>query len=540
MTNPFVDLSGGVTRLNAQDGLFLRAQHLNEMEDYAKALATLAARGGGPGVVYGYDLTLTASTLQVTPGLAIDHNGMPLVSDAVGTLDLSHLSPAGNTYWRIELVPGTAVASGDENVYGSACDDACNGGTIRSNLTEGARVQLSPVVLGGLDGQLVMDQRNWLASQYFEAERTGSGPWLRSAERLDDHPWQTGTPQPTDQNVVPLGVVWRGTGGLQLDQWIARRELVEAPARRLWQSRLGMRPDSVFLAQICQFQAQLAGVVATAVPASSIAEVVQWLGAARDGVTRHDETAPVELLTSAISALSGPAPADAGPLTLVDQGINELPPAGYLPLTASDTGVEQTVRNLFGKSAVELGFTYCSPDFVAEHVQRAQHRDRISLPDPVPVEVFVPEGGDLGWVAFTRGSRRSSRDTSSGGDVVPVYHTTAGSGVSPSQAATGVVGSLVRPIGTARFPVNAWASPEAGVYQSVQQIIRDTRTDQNMEITVVGVARSEDRLPLAAARATLLGTSFTPNPQMPEIHAVLGPVEAIVVVVSATAPSGTA
>ena len=112
--------------------------------------------------------------------------------------------------------------------------------------------------------------------------------------------------------------------------------------------------------------------------------------------------------------------------------------------------------------------------------------------------------------------------------------------MTPEQAATGVVGSLVQPIGTAQFPAGSWASPESGVYQSVQQVIVDAKADPSMEITVVGVASSTERLPLAAVRATLLGTSFTPNPQMPEIQAVLGATEAIVLVVSTAAPSGNA
>ncbi|MFI9386600.1 hypothetical protein [Kutzneria sp. NPDC052558] len=553
MTNPFVDLSGGVTRLNAQDGLFLRAQHLNEMEDYAKALATLVGRGGGPGVVHGYDLSLDQAKLQITPGLAVDHVGMPLVSDQVGSLDLTHLPAAGNTYWRVDLVPGPPVASADENVYGTVCDDACNGGTIQSNLTEGARVQLVPVTLPGLDAQVAKDQRNWLASKYFESERTG-GQWLRTDDGLNNHPWHAGAPQPSELNSVPLGVLWRGTNGVQVDQWIARRELVESPAGRLWGNRLGMRPESVFLAQISQFQAQLADVLGDPVAASSIAQVVQWLDAARTGVTQHDETKPVQLLSSAISALSGTAPADAAPVTLPDRGISELPPAGYLPVIGTDSGVEQDVQALFGQLGqyADLNFVYCPTDFVAEHVRRAQHRDRIPLQEgnPASIDVYVPEDyRELGWVAFVRGNHRSDvafrtatfgAAASTSGDAVPVYSTTAGAGVTPEQAATGVVGSLVQPISTAHFPAGSWTSPETGVYQAVQQVIVDAKGDPNREITVVGVASSTDRLPLAAVRATLLGTSFMPNPQMPEIQAVLGPSEAIVVVASTPAPSGTA
>ena len=49
-----MDTAGGaITRLNPADGLFLRAEHLRAMEDYASDLALAVGMAGGPGVVHG-------------------------------------------------------------------------------------------------------------------------------------------------------------------------------------------------------------------------------------------------------------------------------------------------------------------------------------------------------------------------------------------------------------------------------------------------------------------------------------------------------
>ena len=43
--------AGGIVRLNAFDGLFLRAEHLNATQDYALALALALGTAGGGGPV---------------------------------------------------------------------------------------------------------------------------------------------------------------------------------------------------------------------------------------------------------------------------------------------------------------------------------------------------------------------------------------------------------------------------------------------------------------------------------------------------------
>src|SRR4051794_11371870 len=80
--------TGGIRRLNPADGLFLRSEHLNQMQAYSRELSLAVGIAGGTGVAYGYQLSLTGSELTATPGLAIDAAGMPLRTGAPVTLQL--------------------------------------------------------------------------------------------------------------------------------------------------------------------------------------------------------------------------------------------------------------------------------------------------------------------------------------------------------------------------------------------------------------------------------------------------------------------
>ncbi len=82
---------------------------------------------------------------------------------------------------------------------------------------------------------------------------------------------------------------------------------------------------------------------------------------------------------------------------LVDGGIVELPPAGYLPVVPGRE-VDEQVRRLLGEG-VELRFCAVRPDYVAHALEEAQHLDRIGLlqglEDPAArpeVDVLVPDG----------------------------------------------------------------------------------------------------------------------------------------------------
>src|SRR5690242_20951449 len=84
--------SSGIRRLNPADGLFLRSEHLNQMQTYSRELSLAVGIAGGTGVVYGYQLGLTGAELTVTPGLAIDTAGMPLRTGAPVSLQLDGLA----------------------------------------------------------------------------------------------------------------------------------------------------------------------------------------------------------------------------------------------------------------------------------------------------------------------------------------------------------------------------------------------------------------------------------------------------------------
>ena len=85
----------GIRRLNAEDGLFLRADHLRQIQDYAREIALLAGVAAGPGVDYGFNVTLEGSAIHVTPGLAIDATRRPLRTLRDVTVSLADLDTTG-------------------------------------------------------------------------------------------------------------------------------------------------------------------------------------------------------------------------------------------------------------------------------------------------------------------------------------------------------------------------------------------------------------------------------------------------------------
>ena len=129
---------GPIVRLHAADGLFLRAEHLEAMQDYAYALSTAVGIAVGTGVVYGFELGLQDDALIATEGLALTSTGQPLQSNATLTLplDTDHLPTLDqDDFWLVVIEPATE-ASGSENAYGTVCADPCEGiGSIKPWLT---------------------------------------------------------------------------------------------------------------------------------------------------------------------------------------------------------------------------------------------------------------------------------------------------------------------------------------------------------------------------------------------------------------------
>src|SRR3954454_17799551 len=118
--------SGGeIDRVNAFDGLFLRAEHLKAMQDYARDLAYAVGQAGGPGPVWGLAARVQGQSLHVTDGLAVDAYGRPLRANGEMVLDLSEVELAAGEYPEVWVAWDT-WPYGQEAVQGVLCDDPCS------------------------------------------------------------------------------------------------------------------------------------------------------------------------------------------------------------------------------------------------------------------------------------------------------------------------------------------------------------------------------------------------------------------------------
>lgn len=429
--------AGPIIRLNPTDGLFLKAEHLDQIQNYARALSVAVGLGSGAGVVHGYGLELASKVLTASAGLAFSTSGHALQSSellriSVETDDLPALEPDG--FWVVEIVPEEDTV-GAENAYGAVCADPCEGvGSIAPWARSLVRLRLRKDELLGL-GARTRARRNWLASAYFERERRRLQPWLVPGERLPGAPgtvpslssrlWSEPGGEP-DGSAVALGVLLRVEGELVLDTWTARRELSGPPGVLRWDGHLARRSWPVFLAQVLQFQDQVRGenLALTAVDHRAVvdrrAEAVEKYIASIPPAVANWEA--VKEFRKNWRAAEGPYELKVEGKTLTDIGIDELPPAGYLELTGAGDEGRAEVTRIFA-DAVELRFCEARADAVADAVQSAQHLDRIPLDptaDPKPrVDILVPSrSADLeglttsayGWVAFLRNSRPDCGD----------------------------------------------------------------------------------------------------------------------------------
>jgi hypothetical protein len=461
-----------LTRLNYFDGKFLRAQDLQAEQRYLKSLVELSNRAGGFGVVHGFDVSLAGGDqLRLGAGLAIDPQGRVLMlpqehvvsiqelidrsrealrllqSSAVSTVggfqmceEITETPPpsavAGRDWWLVTIAHAEALC-GEEDVYGKLCEEACVTTTDRPFWLEGVVLRVTPLQLTTPLAQstaVALDRthlRSLVASAYFadEAKRVGS---LISRAGLESAVWCAGAAAVAG-NEVPIGVLVREGGTtVFLDEWIARRERIDAPPRRYWQWRMRMRPWDVYLAHILQFQCQLHDLFKRT-PAGGeddpCAQAQKLVAEAADHIEvlasfYKDTTAKIAKMTRSTreKMLEG-APVLAGNVEklalfqdrlvkltqafrivpqerlLIGGGIVELPSAGYLPVVPGSTiSVNQQVRRMLGEG-VDLRFCIVRPDFVAHALEEAQHMDRISLlegldhPERKPkVDVLVPDG----------------------------------------------------------------------------------------------------------------------------------------------------
>jgi hypothetical protein len=434
-TGAGVNVGGPISRLNPADGLFLKAVHLDGMQKYSAALSNALGIALGTGVVYGFELKLEDELLIATEGLAITLAGralqsstgliLPLEGDYLPTL-------LANQFWLIVLEPAEERA-GSENAYGTVCAEPCEGiGTIQPWIDSLVRLRLQALTMDGLDGIHDSKRRSWLASQYFERERNRSNPWTVPRAKaagvppLLGNPWHDGGVAPTEA-AVPIGVLQKTDKGFVLDTWTARRELSGPPGAVRWAGHLAMRPWSVFLAQVLQFEDQFKSendargkpVQAEGIPRQPVVtprdKIVEDFFSSVEG-TSVDDLKNFKEFQASWREAEGCYKLLADGLGLVDLGFVELPPAGYLGgILDGDQGRDQV--EYFFDDLVSLRFCDVRADYVAGAIRAAQHLDRIPLDrdtNPLPeVDILVPKipadlealkADSYGWVAFVRRS----------------------------------------------------------------------------------------------------------------------------------------
>ncbi|MEW9553366.1 hypothetical protein [Nonomuraea sp. NPDC050783] len=490
---------GSLARLHPIDGMLLRSTHLDRIQGYAASLSTALGRAGGHGVVSGYRVRLDPGRAAITvdPGLAVNGDGRPLLLETTATVDLSGLSP-GPGDLRLVVATYAEVPFGQEEVYGELCGDpSAAPAPQHAYVSESARVEVRPVSVGSVD-TADLTRRSQVADAWFERERQEAHPWIGAdATPLTARDWADPPAEPRPAEVALALLLWTSKGWV-LDTWTVRRERVDPPARRGWESRLGLRPWSVFLAQLLQFEDMLADALDHAAPRDATDEYV--LGRLRTARSRlrRGRSASLRDVNEAMDALQAVQATQ-----LRDLGIAELPPAGFLPVVPCRGSVEQQVTRLFGDSAT-LRFRRCPADAVPEAVEEARHRDRIALSGAgAVVEILVPHAGESepSWVGFRRWAECTSGEPScSHSDVVDVYLCTVddvSEFVSTFLAAPELPPTPSATLREVTYPPGGWALPEG------QEEIESWRSPAG-GMTAVALTPSAGRLPLVAGRAVML------------------------------------
>lgn len=543
---------GGIVRLNAFDGLFLRAEHLTAMQDYSLALALAIGTAGGSGVVAGFDTALKNGTLEVGPGLAIDPTGRPLPSRAKITLALDKLQPDADTFWFIEAIYAS-WPDGNEPVQGLVCDEPCAGGTTSQPYqVEGTLIRLTRASEPRLIGWRPEQKRSRLASRLFALEETAAGAWSRTpgqpGANLANRGWLPPPAQDVTERAVRLGVLIPDAdlNQWQVDVWAARRDHGASPPTRLWQWQLGMRPWDVYVAQILQFQDLLgysAGVSFTATVLHQLDAI-----AANIPLERQTKARSAQLVTGLRDFIASRDPAGQALLagqtsSLPARGIDELPPAGFLPYQGALEDAGQAMEQLLG-NGVRIRVCTCRPADVAQAVQQAQHRDRVplgNLEHPADVDILVPVTDDteqpaFDWVAFAR-----REEITCGTAIAPaaVDHVRVWL-VEPEQTPDAALDEVragrmpdgARDLGLLDYPPGAWAIPENAAYPTIYGMVG--AVSPKSAWLAVGLVTADGRRPLGEVRALLLALAFTADgqPRIPQVYtAVLADHEEAIVLI---------
>lgn len=512
---------GEIERLNPYDGLFLRAEHLTVMQDYARALARAVGSATGPGVVEGFDVSVTDDCIRIGPGLAFDREGFPLWSGVAAEIPCPGPQEDGN-FLVVEATAASWVF-GDEPVQALLCDTP-RGSRGRPYEAEGVEVRCVVRSMKEFSQAWPADPRGWLASRLFDAEATAAEAWPRGSgagTSLTGVSWRPPGLGDRPSGGLPLAVLipvgdrcqdWR------VDHWCVRRDRGHPRPEDTWRWRTAMRPWNVFVAQVLQFQDHLAteylpGPAGTArLSTAEILRSLKEVGAPQRGqrtAKRHQE------IGAAFERLVADAAA-AEPPTLSDVGIIDLPPAGLLPVQgqAGQAVITEVERLTGGRIGVRHAGT-CTLGDVGRLIEEAQHRTRVPLDPPsgvqVGIDVYIPTDDgqrSTDWVVF---QSRDGREHVPGTEPVRVYTVAA---ADPDEAG-GTVATVLAgtfdweglPHVELRYPTGTWAVPRGTTEGEPADLLQQIAGLPADRLVAVAVVRSEERRALGLVRAGLLTTS---------------------------------
>ncbi|SHN83760.1 hypothetical protein SAMN05660350_03486 [Geodermatophilus obscurus] len=510
--------------LNYYDGRALRADDLNLERRGQRRYVEYSDQAGGPGLLWGFEPSGAGGpVLGVSAGLAVAPKGQLLHLPAAVQVEVADLLPgrgapppagqqaatgfepctAGEGAPAAAVVPGTVLYTiclahatglcGHAEVFGRLCDGGCVTAADRPYVVDGVTVLLRPLQLDVgpfcLPGVTRPEVHlcSQVAAAYFAQERARFGSAL-SAAGIGTGLWGAGAPNLAGEDVLPIGVLgWDGAEITLLDQWTARRERMEPPARLYWAGRVEQRPWPVFLAQVLQFQAQLA-----AAPA---------------------------------------APAVVPARELVERGFVELPAAGYLPVDPGGGDLRAQVQDLVGPG-VELRLCAVRRDQIPHELERAQHMDRISLlrglADPGALErvdVLVPDGLTEA-TAEERTGLAFAVDLSIGtpGGPTPLRRRVSGPG--PGVTLAGAVRLGFGPALTARLAVAGTLAAPATAAKDAARLVD----------LLAGVVEGRVAVDAAVARLTELAPTGSAVPEV--LDAVAGAVRAAAAALRAASQPG--
>lgn len=460
-------------RLNYFDGRFLRAEHMDKEQRYVRSLVQLSNVAGGSGVVYGFNLERlpddpqrpSGVRLRLSRGLAIDSRGQVLHLPNDAEIDLTRLlglrsraqgdGPAEATPYedrgttppeldRPRLFQLSLALleekDGREEVFGLGYPDACCRPDEKADRLDGVQLWAESIDaqvegLGSLAGNL-QSLRSQVASNLFDREHRRVSAWYPYTPKADENTdalgplmskqgpagpagafYGGGAALPTHPRIVPLPiavVAVLGTQLLFLDPWMARRERIDVPGLSGIGRWIGMRPLSVFFAQLFQFQYQLhesaksqsAELLNGAVlkQAMQLIELIKGNPELSEKLPANFEREIDRMKKAEESRKLG---AD---LSLEKRGFVELPPAGFVPLRAGDL-VWPQLQQLLG-DGTQFRIHTVAFDSIPRALLRAQHKARIPLraSHKPRIDMLIPDSqgapavswAQVRWALFCR------------------------------------------------------------------------------------------------------------------------------------------